>query len=324
MQIKYSKLIVKDASGNLIQLLPETKVDVVLDSTSSFPIANSAVTQAINNISANISTYQGATTEAAGVPGFVPSATSAQKDYFLKGDGSWSQVTDTKVTNTLNTTALAYITGTTSSSTNTGEQVFDSNVYLTTTAGTLHATNFEGKLNNKAESDFVYTSGNQTISGQKTFSEGPYGMVKDMASGSTIDLSQGNVAKKTISANTTFTITNVPQGKVATFSLVLTNGGSKTITWPSSVNWGGNSPELNSSGTDVLTFLTPDGGTTWYGSLSVGGVPITYDSAISSSSQNAVQNQVIYSALNAKANDDNVVHLDGAETITGVKTFSNK
>ena len=51
---------------------------------------------------------------------------------------------DTKVTNTLNTTTKAYITGTTSDKTNTGTQIFDTGVYLDTTAGTLTANTFKG------------------------------------------------------------------------------------------------------------------------------------------------------------------------------------
>ena len=51
--------------------------------------------------------------------------------------------TDTKVTNTLDTTAKAYVTGTTSATTNTGTQVFDTGVYLDTTAGTLVANTFK-------------------------------------------------------------------------------------------------------------------------------------------------------------------------------------
>ena len=58
--------------------------------------------------------------------------------------------TDTKVTNTLATTTKAYVTGTTSSSTNTGTQVFDTGVYLDTTAGTLTATTFKGALSGNA------------------------------------------------------------------------------------------------------------------------------------------------------------------------------
>lgn len=57
---------------------------------------------------------------------------------------------DTKVTNTLATTTKAYITGTTSSSTNTGTQVFDTGVYLDTTAGMLTATTFKGSLSGNA------------------------------------------------------------------------------------------------------------------------------------------------------------------------------
>ena len=41
----------------------------------------------------NIPTYSGATSGADGVAGFVPPATTVEKDYFLKGDGSWVEVT---------------------------------------------------------------------------------------------------------------------------------------------------------------------------------------------------------------------------------------
>lgn len=55
---------------------------------------------------------------------------------------------DTKVTNTLGTTTKYYVTGTTSSSTNTGTQYFDTGIYATTTAGQLNATTY--KVNNSA------------------------------------------------------------------------------------------------------------------------------------------------------------------------------
>ena len=65
---------------------------------------------------------------------------------YTKGDGSTGTITtqdsntDTKVTNTLATTTKAYVTGTTSATTNTGTLVFDTGVYLGTTAGYLHVT----------------------------------------------------------------------------------------------------------------------------------------------------------------------------------------
>lgn len=89
-------------------------------------------------------------------------------------------------------------------------------------------------------------------------------------SGSAIDLASGSIFLKTITANTTFTIAAVPEGKATAFNLILTNGGSKTIAWPASVKWpSGIPPVLSVSGVDVLTFLTPDGGTTWYGTPAI-------------------------------------------------------
>ncbi len=84
----------------------------------------------------------------------------------------------------------------------------------------------------------------------------------------TIDLTLGNVVTATVSTGTqTFTFTNPSaSGKSCSFTLILTNGGSQTVNWPGSVDWaGGSAPTLTTSGVDVLTFFTVDGGTIWYG-----------------------------------------------------------
>lgn len=57
---------------------------------------------------------------------------------------------DTKVTNTLNASAKAYITGTTTSTTSTGTQVFNTAIYYS--ANTLVAPTFSGALSGKATS----------------------------------------------------------------------------------------------------------------------------------------------------------------------------
>ena len=83
-----------------------------------------------------------------------------------------------------------------------------------------------------------------------------------------IDLTAGNVVTATVDTSTnTFTFSNPPAtGKSGSFTLILTNGGSQTVNWPSSVDWaGGAAPSLTSSGVDVLTFTTVDAGTIWYG-----------------------------------------------------------
>ena len=84
-----------------------------------------------------------------------------------------------------------------------------------------------------------------------------------------VDLSLGNVQTYTLSGNQTLTFTNPPaSGKAGSFTLIVTNGGSATLTWPTSVDWAAaTAPTLTASGVDILTFLTIDGGTIWYGFL---------------------------------------------------------
>ena len=86
----------------------------------------------------------------------IPSGGSSGQILRWSADGTaaWGSDnnTDTKVTNTLNTTAKAYVTGTTSATTNTGTQVFDTGVYLDATAGQLVASTFSGALSGNASS----------------------------------------------------------------------------------------------------------------------------------------------------------------------------
>lgn len=112
---------------------------------------------------------------------------------YTRGDGTTGTITtqdndtDTKVTNTLNTTAKAYITGTTNSATNTGTQVFDTNVYLDTTAGMLTATTFKGALQGNAatatalttsagsSTQPIYFSGGKPVAGLSYFARSTQG-----------------------------------------------------------------------------------------------------------------------------------------------------
>ena len=83
-----------------------------------------------------------------------------------------------------------------------------------------------------------------------------------------IDISAGNVVSATVSTGTqTFTFTNpAASANSCSFTLILTNGGSQTVNWPASVDWAASTaPTLTSSGVDVLTFTSVDGGTIWYG-----------------------------------------------------------
>lgn len=89
--------------------------------------------------------------------------------------------------------------------------------------------------------------------------------------GTSIDCDEGNVFYKTISIGTTFSFDysgiNLTTDDAYAFTLILTASGAVTVTWPASVDWaGGTAPDAPASGeTDVLVFVTRDGGTTWYG-----------------------------------------------------------
>ena len=86
----------------------------------------------------------------------------------------------------------------------------------------------------------------------------------------TVNCETGNVFSLATSGTTTFTFSNPPTSGTAYGMLIkLTAGGTHTITWPASVDWaGGTAPDAPASGeTDILGFITYNGGTTWYGFL---------------------------------------------------------
>jgi hypothetical protein len=83
----------------------------------------------------------------------------------------------------------------------------------------------------------------------------------------TIDLTLGNSVTATTTGATTWTFSNpTASDELCSFSIKLVNGGAFAQTWPTSVDWpAATAPTLTASGTDVLVFITCDGGTTWYG-----------------------------------------------------------
>ena len=86
----------------------------------------------------------------------------------------------------------------------------------------------------------------------------------------TLDLSASNTFRVALSASaTTLTISNpAASGLVQSFTLIVDVGGAFSITWPASVHWaGGVAPTQSAAAgkTDIFSFVTTDGGTTWYG-----------------------------------------------------------
>ena len=94
---------------------------------------------------------------------------------------------------------------------------------------------------------------------------GPTKVTLGSITSSDIDLATGNYFADTLSSNTTYTLSNA--GGVQSFQLEVTGASTYTITWPTSIEWaGGSAPSAPATGeTDVFTFVTDDGGTSYVG-----------------------------------------------------------
>jgi hypothetical protein len=92
----------------------------------------------------------------------------------------------------------------------------------------------------------------------------------------TVDLSTSNWFKYTLSSNSTYTFSNAPaSGNAFTVTLLLVQGtgGGKTVGFGNTIYWaGGQIPPATTTAagnTDLWTFTTLDGGSTFYGTLAI-------------------------------------------------------
>ena len=140
-------------------------------------------------------------------------------------------------------------------------------------AGTLTGTTLASNVVSSSLTS-VGTLTSLTLSGSTTFGTNYTETRTNVtaAASTTLDCSLGNIFNITMAASiTTLTLSNVPAaGRVYSMTLFVNQdaGGSKTIAWPPAVRWsGGTAPTLTTTGnkTDVLTLVTHDGGTVWYG-----------------------------------------------------------
>jgi lipopolysaccharide export system protein LptA len=94
----------------------------------------------------------------------------------------------------------------------------------------------------------------------------------------TLDLATTNIFNVTMANNCTFTFSNPPAaGTLFSFMVILTQDatGSRTATWPAAVKYPNEStPTLTTTANkvDILNFITVDGGTSYFGALSMANV----------------------------------------------------
>lgn len=153
-----------------------------------------------------------------------------------------------------------------------------------TTARTVTVGNTSKSFNGSADLSFtlseigagdVYLTNTQTLT-NKTISGGTYSStvlvtgsyrssIVSMGASNSIDCNSGNYFTKTISGNTTFTITNVPTSVAYSFTLEVEHT-SGAITWFSGVEWPqGTAPTVTAGKTSLFIFTTDNGGTRWRG-----------------------------------------------------------
>ena len=132
------------------------------------------------------------------------------------------QANDTNVTNTQNNAVQAYITGTTNNQTNTGTQVFDTGVYLTTNAGELQATRFVGALSGNATTS---TRATQDSAGQQINTTYIKGL---SVSGKTITYTKGDGSTGTITTQDTNTTYSVGTASALGLTKLYTGAGTAT------------------------------------------------------------------------------------------------
>jgi hypothetical protein len=94
---------------------------------------------------------------------------------------------------------------------------------------------------------------------------GSNGTLTTGAGTASLDLSTGTTFSFTPSGATTVSFTNPPaSGNAIGFSVEI-NGDGSAITWPSSVKWHEATAPTATATKELYTFVTTDGGTTYYG-----------------------------------------------------------
>lgn len=189
--------------------------------------------------------FVGATPVSDGKSGLVPRPVKEDYGRYLSADGTWKLVDASSITCTGYETVANH--------------PHSDPLPITPSDSLLTAIE---KLDGR-HGKYVTLSGDQTVDGIKTLLKNQFGVPVELESG-TVDVSESAFFTKTIDADTELSFTGVAEGKSASFTLVLENGGSHEIQWPANVQWpNGTPPDLKESGTDLLQFVTWDGGQTW-------------------------------------------------------------
>lgn len=164
-----------------------------------------------------------------------------------------------------------------------------------------------------------------------TATDGEQHVVNTVASSGTtetLDLATGNIHDVTLTDNCTFTFAGATNGVGCYLTLILRQDstGGRTVTWPASVAWpDATAPTLSTAANDVsiLSFLTRDGGVTWFGAFQGGGistVDVLDDLSDVTITSPASGHKLRYNGLgwvNANLHDESMIASDGSVMTDG-------
>ena len=119
----------------------------------------------------------------------------------------------------------------------------------------------------------VTQTGTQTLT-NKTIEAGTFtnGYTEEVyafntGTAATIDLANGSVQIPTLTGNCTFTFPTATAGNSFTMLLKQDGTGSRTVTWPSAVQWpSGTAPTITATASKLDKYVFTSDGTNWYGS----------------------------------------------------------
>ena len=123
------------------------------------------------------------------------------------------------------------------------------------------------------EANIVHISGNETITGEKTFTNvWNTAIALNGSSGEIYITGDASVYTISISTHTNIYFPSIPSGKSKVFTIVMNynKSSSYAVYWPATTYWtNGTPPELNP--TNVITFLGVNDGnsTRWFGTVSL-------------------------------------------------------
>ncbi len=131
-------------------------------------------------------------------------------------------------------------------------------------------TKVAGKLSASALDVPVADFGSLNVSGGLTVQSQLSSVDSGTANGSTVLSASYNYFRYTATGTYTISFSGLQTDKAWFATLELTNGGAYSVTWDSAIKWpGGVAPTLTSSGTDVIQFVSSDGGLNIRGILSI-------------------------------------------------------